>query len=130
MRGVSWNTARKATDRTLSRCRAALDTVWAQWKPISPRRPGVSPGTIGIIALPAVLGTAAVVLQSTDAGDCCQHARSRKFFVAVRRNRSDADRETCANGGGRLELTWADATVAALAVVVVRLMVRGIPLVP
>lgn len=86
---------------------------------------------LGIIALPAMLGMAAVILVNWPMPEASVSTRSAEgaFWVfaaigAVLTKRDDP------NDRGSLALRWADAAVLLFAILVVRLIVRGIPFVP
>jgi hypothetical protein len=88
-------------------------------------------GTLGIIVLPAVLGTVAAILVNLPMRGTTVNARVAEssfwLFAAIgamlTRDRAPASRRT-------FELRWADAAVALLSVVAARLMARGIPFEP
>lgn len=83
-------------------------------------------GMLGIIALPVVLGTAAVILVNQPLPGSSAAARFTEaafwlfaaFGALVTRRHSQ-------NGRGRLGLRWVDGTATLLAVLVVRLMARA-----
>jgi hypothetical protein len=100
----------------------------ARWVPA---RIDKMPGALGITVLPAVIGTAVVILVNLPMSPSSMAARAAEasFWlfavigaVTVRRP-SDQD-------GHVLRLRWADGVVMLLAVLAVRLMVRGIPFEP
>jgi hypothetical protein len=100
----------------------------ARWVPA---RIDKMPGALGITVLPAVIGTAVVILVNLPMSPSSMAARAAEasFWlfavigaVTVRRP-SDQD-------GHVLRLRWADGVVMLLAVLAVRLMVRGISFVP
>ena len=86
---------------------------------------------VGIIALPVVLGTAAVILVNQPMPGAYVGARVAEasfwLFAALGALVTKRDSQ---KGRGSLALGWADGAVTLLAVLVVRLMVRGIPFVP
>jgi hypothetical protein len=85
----------------------------------------------GIIVVPAVLGTVAVMLVNQPMRGTTVSARAAEsffwLFAAIGAMLTRANTQT---SRGTFELRWADAAVALLAVVVIRLMARGIPFVP
>ena len=97
-----------------------------RWVPINVDR---ATGMIGIIAVPVVLGTAIVIVVNQPLVSASTRAAEALFWVfaaiaaMVTRRRSPDAREV-------LRLRWIDAVVMLLAVVIVRLMVRGIRFVP
>jgi hypothetical protein len=94
-----------------------------------PSHVGRMAGTLGIIAVPVLLGTAAVVLVNQPMSGNAVNARVAEssfwLFAAIG---AMLTREHSRRGS--FELRWADGAVALLAVVTVRLMVRGIAFVP
>jgi hypothetical protein len=99
-----------------------------QWIPVQPRR---VVGMLGIIAAPVVLGTAVVVLVNWPMPAVSVTARLAEasfwVFAAVGAlTPGNPARDARASLGVR----WADGAVILLAVLVVRLLVRGIPFVP
>lgn len=88
-------------------------------------------GMLGIIVLPMLLGTAAVIVVNQPLPETSVSPRLAEasfwLFAVIgalmtgRRSQSGLD---------SLRLRWADGAVILLAVLVVRLMVRGIPFVP
>jgi Peptidase M50B-like len=113
-------------------CLAAVH-FWAgrelvQWVPA---HVGRAAGILGIIGMPVVLGTAAVILVNQPMPGSSVNARMAEagfwFFavcgalVAVR----DPQRQRPA-----LAPRWGDGVMVLLAVLLVRLMVRGVPFVP
>jgi hypothetical protein len=99
-----------------------------QWVPA---RVGRMAGMLGIVALPAVVGTAAVILVNQPMPGASVNARVAEagfwLFAALGAlvARRDAPR-----GSGSLALRWADGAAALVAILVVRLMVGGIPFMP
>lgn len=96
-----------------------------------PAKVGRLVGMLGIIALPGVLGTAGVILVNLPMppASVAAHVAEASFWVfaaigaLVTRRPSHSGRE-------HLGLRWTDGAVLLLAVLAVRLMVRGIPFVP
>jgi hypothetical protein len=88
-------------------------------------------GTLGVIALPVVLGTAAVILVNQPMPAAFVSARMAEgsfwLFAAIG---ALVTTRRAPSGPASFELRWTDGAVALVAVVVVRLMVRGIPFVP
>ncbi len=88
-------------------------------------------GTLGIIALPVVLGTAAVILVNQPMPGASMSARAAEgsfwLFAAIG---ALMTRKHSPNMLGTFDLRWADCVAAVFMVVVVRLMVPGIPFVP
>lgn len=99
-----------------------------QWVPA---HVGKVAGILGIIALPVVVGTAAVILVNQPMRGTSPSARVAEgavwVFAAIG---ALVTRRQSPNGRDRLGLRWADGAVTLLAVLVIRLMVRGIPFVP
>jgi hypothetical protein len=92
---------------------------------------GAMAGMLAVVAVPVVLGTAAVILvnQPMPAASMSARIAEAAFWLFAAIGALLAGRESRSNRGG-LELRWADGAAAILAVLVVRLMVRGIPFVP
>jgi len=100
----------------------------AQW---APANVGRVVGRLGIIALPALLGTAAVVLVNQPLPAASVAARFAEsffwFFAAL--GALGAGRPS-QYGRGNSGLRWVDVAVTVFAVLIVRLMVQGIPFTP
>jgi hypothetical protein len=96
-----------------------------------PANVGRTAGVLGIVVLPVLLGTAAVILvnqpmPSTFLGARVGEASFSLFAViGAWMTRSDSW-----HARGLHRLQWTDGVAAVLMVLVVRLMVRGIPLAP
>ncbi len=99
-----------------------------QWVPA---RVGRVAGMLGIVALPVVLGMAAVILVNQPMPQASVSARVAEaavwLFAAVG---ALVARRPAQNERGSLALRWADGAALLLAVLVVRLTVPGIPFVP
>jgi hypothetical protein len=114
-------------------CSVAAIHFWAgrQLARRVPSHVGRVAGTLGIIVLPVVLGTVAVILVNLPMRGTTVSARVAEssfwLFAAIGAMLTRAHAPT---SRGTFELRWADAAVAFLAVVVVRLTARGIPFVP
>jgi len=95
-----------------------------------PAHIGKGAGMLGIIALPMVLGTAGVILVNWPMPEASAYARVAEasfwLFAAVGALMTRRDSRKRAGLG----LRWSDGAVTLLAVLIVRLMVRGIPFVP
>jgi hypothetical protein len=88
-------------------------------------------GMLGIVALPVVLGTAVVILVNQPMPRASVNARvAEASFWLFTVLGALATRRDAREGRGNLAPRWADGAVALLAILVVRLMVRGIPFVP
>ena len=96
-----------------------------------PEHAGKARGTFGFIAYPVVLGTAAVILVNQPMPVAFATARIAEasfwLFAVVG---ALVTRKRSPGSLGTFDLRWADGTAALFAIVVVRLMVRGIPLSP
>ena len=88
-------------------------------------------GALGVVALPVVLGTAAVILANSPMPSTAMAARigEASFWIFAVIGVVVAPRPS-RGGHERPLLRWADGAAILLAVLVVRLMVRGIPFVP
>jgi hypothetical protein len=99
-----------------------------QWAPAHVSR---VTGMLGIIALPVALGTAAVILVNQPMPEASTNARVAEasfwLFAAVG---ALVARRHPQNGRNSLGLRGVDGTVTLLAILAVRLMMRGIPFVP
>jgi hypothetical protein len=88
-------------------------------------------GTLGIVALPVVLGTAAVILVNQPMANTTVNARIAEagfwLFAALGSLVAGRDYEKV---HGSLAPRWGDAVGLLFAVLLVRLMVRGIPFNP
>jgi hypothetical protein len=86
-------------------------------------------GMLGIIAVPVVLGTAIVILVNQPRAGAAVRFGEALFwlFAAVA---ALVTTRHLQNYRERLGLQWIDAAVIVVAVLMVRVMVRGIPLVP
>ena len=88
-------------------------------------------GMLGIIAPPVVLGTTGVILVNLPMPPASVAARvAEASFWLCAAVGALVTRRHFDNGTEGLELRWADGAVVLLAVLAVRLMVRGIPFVP
>jgi hypothetical protein len=86
---------------------------------------------LGLIIVPVVLGTAAVMLVNQPMPRASVNARVAEASVWIFAGMGAMSGTRHApDGSGTLELRWADGAVILLAVLAVRLMVRGIPMVP
>jgi hypothetical protein len=113
-------------------CLAAVQ-FWAgrelvRWVPAGVGRVA---GTLGIVAVPVVLGTAAVILVNLPMANTTVSARMGEagFWLFAALGALVARRDL-RKVQGRLAPRWSDGVVALLAVLLVRLMVRGIPFNP
>jgi hypothetical protein len=110
---------------------AALGLPWralVRWVP-----PGVGPmaGALGVVALPVALGTAAVILVSLPMANTTVSARiGEAGFWLFAVLGAVAVGRTSPKVQGRLAPRWSDGAAALLAVLLVRLMARGIPFNP
>lgn len=88
-------------------------------------------GTLGIVALPAALGTAAVILVNLPMANTTVSARIGEagFWLFAAFGAAGAGRQS-GQTKRRLAPRWGDAAVALVAGLLVRLMVRGIPFNP
>jgi hypothetical protein len=102
--------------------------VLAGWIP--PRTSAIS-GVLGLVVLPVIVGTAAVILinqplPASWIGPRIAEASFWLFSVAgallTRRRVTPAE--------GTLRVHWADVAAALVAILAVRLMIRGVPFVP
>ena len=88
-------------------------------------------GTLGMVVVPAVLGTVAVILVNLPMRGTTVSARVAEssfwLFAAIGAMLTRAHAPT---SRGTFDVRWADAAVALLAIVVVRLTARGIPFAP
>ena len=95
-----------------------------------PERVGPLMGMLGMIVVPVVLGTAAVILVNQPMPRTWANARIAEagvwLFAAVG---ALTNREPRRSRAG-VQLSWADVVVALLAALAVRLMVPGIPFTP
>ena len=96
-----------------------------------PATVGRMAGTLAVIVVPALLGTAAVVLvnQPMPASFSSARAAEASFWLFAAAGAIGTNRLKC-HEPGVLEFTWADGIAAVLAAVIVRVMAHGIPLVP
>jgi len=96
-----------------------------------PARVGRTAGMLGIVALPVVIGTGAVILVNQPMPSASVNARVVEaavwLFAAVG---ALVARRPAQSERGSLDLRWADGAAILLAILVVRLTVRGIPFVP
>jgi len=96
-----------------------------------PANVGRTAGVFGIVALPVLLGTAAVILANQPMPSAFLGARvgeaSFSVFAVIG---AWTTRRDSWDGRGLLGLQWTDSVAAILIVLLVRLMVRGIPLAP
>lgn len=96
-----------------------------------PANVGRTAGVLGIVALPALLGTAAVILANQPMPSAFLGARvgeaSFSLFAVIG---AWTTRRNSWEGRGLPGLQWTDVAAATLIVLMVRLMVRGIPFVP
>ena len=96
-----------------------------------PANVGRTAGVFGIVALPVLLGTAAVILANQPMPSAFLGARvgeaSFSVFAVIG---AWMTRRDSWDGRGLLGLQWTDGGAAILTVLLVRLMVRGIPLAP
>lgn len=100
----------------------------ARW---APARADRVIGMLGVIVLPMVLGTAGVILVNLPMPSAsvfaCVTEASFWFFAAAGTVVAGKDGD---NHRDHQSLRWSDGVVALLAIIVVRLMVRGIPFRP
>lgn len=96
-----------------------------------PANVGRTSGVLGIVALPVLLGTAAVILANQPMPSAFLGARvgeaTFSLFTVIG---AWTTRRDSWHGRGLLALQWTDGVAAILVVLLVRLMVRGIPLAP
>lgn len=96
-----------------------------------PANVGRTAGVLGIVALPVLLGTAAVILVNQPMPSAFLGARvgeaSFSLFAVIG---AWTTRRDSWDGRGVRGLQWTDGVAAILIVLMVRLMVRGIPLAP
>lgn len=112
----------------LARIQFWLGRQLVQWVPAPLGRVA---GILGIVVLPTVLGTAAVILVNQPMPGAFVGARvgeaSFSLFAVVGALMTGRD---SVNGSGPLRLRWADGLAVVLVVTMVRLTVGGIPFVP
>ena len=96
-----------------------------------PAHLGRAAGTAGVIVLPVVLGTAAVILVNQPMPPAFVSIRvaEASFWLFAALGSLLAKRDPGAQPGS-LAVQWGDGVAALLVILTVRLMVRGIPLVP
>jgi hypothetical protein len=84
-------------------------------------------GTIGIVVVPVVLGTALVLLANAPSVSVAVRSAEAGFwaFAAV-----GALMAYPHGGGEPIKLDWVDGAAALLATLIVRLLMRGVPFVP
>lgn len=87
-------------------------------------------GTLGIVALPVVLGTAAVILVSLPMANTTISARIGEAAFWLFAAFGAAAARQSGKAKGPLAPRWSDAAVALVAGLLVRVMVRGIPFTP
>jgi hypothetical protein len=88
-------------------------------------------GTLAVIVVPTVIGTAAVIVVNQPMPPSFAGARAGEtFFWLFAVISAIATKRVESGGPGSLALRWTDGLAAGLAVLAVRVMVRGIPLVP
>ena len=95
-----------------------------RWVPSTMGRIG---GTIGIIVVPVVLGTALVLLANAPSVSVAVRSAEAGFwaFAAV-----GALMAYPQGGGEPIKLDWVDGAAMLLATLIVRLLMRGVPFVP
>jgi hypothetical protein len=107
--------------------------VWAGRELVQtvPAQVGRLAGMLGVIVLPVVVGTTVVILvnQPMPAASVSARVAEASFWVFAAAGALTTGRRS-ANGAGNLRLRLTDVAVMLFAILVVRLMVRGIPLVP
>jgi hypothetical protein len=102
--------------------------VLAGWIP--PQTSAVS-GVLGLVVLPVIVGTAAVILinQPLPASWIGPRIAEASFWVFSVAG-ALLTRRRVAPAEGTLRLQWADLAAALVAILAVRLMIRGVPFVP
>jgi hypothetical protein len=87
--------------------------------------------TLGVTVVPAIIGTAAIVLVNQPMPASFAGARAAEsFFWLFAAIGAIATRRLESSAPGSLALRWTDGVAAVVAVVAVRVMVHGIPFVP
>ena len=96
-----------------------------------PAHVGRAIGMLGIIALPVVLGTAVVILvnQPMPPASVSTRVAEASFWLFAALG-ALVTRSGSEEGRGKLAPRWADGAATLFAILVVRLMVRGIPFMP
>jgi hypothetical protein len=84
-------------------------------------------GTLGIVVVPAVLGTALVILVNAPSASVAVRSAEAGFWIVAAVGALMAN----AYGGGEpISRRWVDIAALTLAILIVRVLVRGIPFVP
>jgi hypothetical protein len=97
-----------------------------------PQRAGRIFGVIGVVAVPVVIGTAFIILinQPVPTGASFVFARATEASFGIFTVVGAATGQRRSTGGRSFRLWWIDGTLAIAAVLVVRIMARGISLTP